>query len=455
MYFHHCRVGLGDNGQTYCWGYNGFGQLGNGGNTSSNTPVEVKQGEYLLHGDLNDDNRISMEDFRIWLDIYRKYKGEMTPPDEEVPPGETPPGVELPPDEEVPPGEDMPPGENMPPGEGLTSTLISVGSRTTCNINGDGQAYCWGFGFEGQLGNGDNADSNIPVAVKQGAIPNNVKLTSISTEASRVFSIGDDGKAYCWGNYLSLGPNPVTSNVPVATPLGEIPSGVRLTSIGVGNRHGCALGSNNRVYCWDDDNNNIAPILIPFPAGVTSFSNLSVGSSHTCALGNNQKAYCWGLNSYGQLGDGSRDSRDKRTTPVEVKQGAIPNTVKLVSISAGARHTCAIGSDNKGYCWGNNDYGQLGNNSNTQSEIPVLVLLPTGVSSLESISAGGYHTCGIGNGKTYCWGRNDYGQLGDRSNQGRLQAVPVSLPSGVVFTTVSSGNLHTCAYVSSTGKTYC
>lgn len=98
-----------------------------------------------------------------------------------------------------------------------------------------------------------------------------------------------------------------------------------------------------------------------------SFSQITAGYDHTCALTTTGQAYCWGLNNQGQLGN---NSTTNSRIPVAVQ---MPAGVSFQSITAGSDYTCAITSEGKAYCWGNNEYGQLGNNSTTNSSIPLAV----------------------------------------------------------------------------------
>ena len=143
---------------------------------------------------------------------------------------------------------------------------------------------------------------------------------------------------------------------------------------------------------------------------------ISAGADHTCVIASNDHAYCWGLN-YGLLGDGTTTSY--RNTPVAVQLGALPNlTVK--QISAGNDYTCAIASNDQAYCWGVNSNGQLGDGTGTQRNIPVAVQLGDRPDlAVKQIATGNYHTCAIAsNDQVYCWGYNTNGQLGDGTYTG-------------------------------------
>ena len=152
-----------------------------------------------------------------------------------------------------------------------------------------------------------------------------------------------------------------------------------------------------------------------------SFSQITIGYGHTCALTNEGKAYCWGWNNKGQLGN---NSTTNSSTPVAVQ---MPAGVSFQSIAAGHAYTCALTNEGKAYCWGLNSQGQLGNNSTTSSSTPVAVQMPAGV-SFQSIAAVYYHTCALTNeGKAYCWGLNEYSQLGNNSTTD--SSIPLAVSS--------------------------
>ena len=153
-------------------------------------------------------------------------------------------------------------------------------------------------------------------------------------------------------------------------------------------------------------------------------SSKSTWFAFSLAVGSDGNAYAWGNNDYGQLGDGTTTQRDK---PVVVKKPDpmiytnLPNDFTYVQVSAGDGHSLALGSDGYVYAWGDNTYGQLGNNTNGgYSTAPLRVRDPatssnatTGLKSIQ-VSAGGEHSLAIdANGSTWAWGRNHYGQLGN------------------------------------------
>ena len=169
---------------------------------------------------------------------------------------------------------------------------------------------------------------------------------------------------------------------------------------------------------------------------------VSAGEAHTCVLTANSAVWCWGFNDYGQLGDGTTRSHG---LPVAV----LGLDEEIVMISAGGDHTCALTRGGGIKCWGWNEKGQLGDGTTIDRPAPVDVVELT--SGVRTISSGGSHTCALTeSGGVKCWGNNHSGQLGDSTTDSRLTPVDVvGLASGVQA--VSSGNWHTCAVTASGG----
>ncbi len=294
--------------------------------------------------------------------------------------------------------------------------------------------------------------SSTTGSIEEGLCPShsnpNIAVSQLSYEQveagySHTCAIDPDNKVYCWGgNYSGQIGNGNTDNqtTPVAVSAGAMPAGA-VKSITAGDYHNCAIASDDKVYCWggngngqlgngntDDQTTPVAVSAGAMPAGAVK--SITAGSSHTCAIASDDKVYCWGYNEDGELGNG--DIIDQ-ATPVAVSAGAMPaGAVK--SITAGDYHTCAIASDDKAYCWGYNGDGQLGNDDSEAASqtTPVAVLagaMPAG--AVQSITAGSYHTCAIASDdKAYCWGYNGDGQLGNGNTDS--QTTPSAVLAGVM-----------------------
>ena len=144
-------------------------------------------------------------------------------------------------------------------------------------------------------------------------------------------------------------------------------------------------------------------------AGSLKFRQVTTGNAYSCGLTTQNRAYCWGSNEYGQLGDGTRTGR---RTPVAVVGG-----LSLTQAVAGVSHTCAVTTGHQAYCWGDNFTGAVGDGTETVRLTPVAVV---GGILFSGVSPGaGHHTCGHAtSNRIYCWGHNAYGQLGRGTDQG-------------------------------------
>ena len=267
-------------------------------------------------------------------------------------------------------------GDGAQPAKAAAGVDISAAGNQTCIVTSEGGARCWGDNDFGQLGNGSNVGSNTPVKV----------------------------------NGLSSG----------------------VVAISAGESHTCALTRAGGVQCWGDNifgklgnGSNVGsntPVKVNgLRRGVIAISG---GRNHTCALTRAGVAKCWGNNDYGQLGNGSNVGSN---IPVNVNG----LSTGVIAISAGHIQTCVVTSEGGVQCWGDNDYGQLGNESNTGSNTPVDV---NGLSwGVTVISAASWHACALtqNEGVALCWGNNYYGQLGNGTNSNSNTPVGVRGFEGV------------------------
>jgi alpha-tubulin suppressor-like RCC1 family protein len=220
-------------------------------------------------------------------------------------------------------------------------------------------------------------------------------------------------------------PNPEPGTIHRATPAKVKRLGTTVADVSAGDGHACARTKTAAVWCWGSneagelgDGTNklrLAPVAVPsLQSGVVS---ISAGADHTCAVTDAGAAKCWGDNSQGQLGDGTQQSR---ATPVDV--AGLGSGV--AAISASDFHTCALTTAGGVKCWGYNEEGELGNGTTTPSLVPVDV---TGLGSgVTAISTGFLHTCALTQaGDVLCWGFNRERELGDGTTTDRNTPVPV------------------------------
>ena len=330
------------------------------------------------------------------------------------------------------------------PGSGATA--VAAGFQHTCAVTSGGGVKCWGYNYAGGLGDGTTTNRYTPVDVS--GLSSGV--TAITAGYYHTCALTSGGGVKCWGynGYGGLGDG-TTTNRYTPVDVNGLSSGITAVVAGDGSAHTCALTSGGGVKCWGRNDygqlGDGTTTQRSTPVDVTGLSSaataIAAGYTHTCAPTSGGGVKCWGRNEYGQLGDGTITDRH---TPVDVNG----MSSGVTAVDAGNAHTCALTSGGGVKCWGRNEYGQLGDGTTTDRHAPVDV---SGMSSgVTAITAGAYHTCALTSvGGVKCWGCN-YGRLGDGTSTHRYTPVDVSgLASGVTATAAGFG--HTCALTSDGG----
>ena len=231
--------------------------------------------------------------------------------------------------------------------------------------------------------------------------------------------------------------------------------------VNAGMTHTCGVTTTNQAFCWGTNffgeagspsgENDVGVLRVPTAVvGGLKFTQVRAGQFYSCGITVDQLAYCWGANNYGQLGNGAKTLL---STPAPV---AVAGNHHFVTVRPGRWHTCALTPEGAAFCWGRNAFGELGDGTTINSRTPVAVQAG-GLSFGAGLSAGGEHTCAIsGAGKAYCWGRNSRGQLGVGTIGGTdgHSTTPVPVLGGLTVRQISAGLRHTCA-VTTTNVAYC
>jgi alpha-tubulin suppressor-like RCC1 family protein len=325
----------------------------------------------------------------------------------------------------------------------LTFASVSAGGIFTCGLASAGAAYCWGDNSAGELGDGTiGGNESTPVAVAGG-------LTFASVTTGEEHSCGLNGVVYCWGwnGYGQLGDGTTTNRL---TPV-ENSTPPASSTVAAGGVHTCALLLGGSAICWGynqegqlGDGTTTNQLTGTTVGGGMPFASIATGAVHTCGLLLTPAGvpYCWGSNNWGQLGDATTTNR---LSPVAVAGGLM-----FASVTAGRAHSCGLTPAGAAYCWGNNQYGALGDGTTTNQLTPVAV---AGGLTFVSVTAGSDYGCGLTSaGAAYCWGNNQYGELGDGTTTNRV--TPVAVTGGLLFTSVTTGGVHTCG-LTSAGAAYC
>jgi hypothetical protein len=304
---------------------------------------------------------------------------------------------------------------------------LSASGGSTCGLTNDGAAYCWGQNPDGQLGLTTETCANRPCLREAARVALSLRFETIGAGDTHYCGLTTTGELYCWG-VSSLGQvgADVTDRCgtsPCALTPVRVGGSATYRTLSVGGSHTCALDTAGKAFCWGwnwagqlGNGSNTAGtegVATPVPvAGGLTFSFIYAGRDHTCALTATGEAYCWGLNSSGELGDGT------------IINSSIPRAVsggqRFVSISEGVGHTCALTSAGRAYCWGANIAepgmgGQLGDGTLIARSTPTEVL--RGI-TFAQLKTGRTYSCGrTSANRVYCWGSNLYGQLGIGTTQ--------------------------------------
>lgn len=425
-------------GQVYCWGYNGHGELGDGTLTDRRTPAPVpglRDATAVVAGGGHSCALRATGTVVCWGDGAHGQLGDG--------------------------GRD--PRPTWVQVQGLAGiSALAAGSWRTCALGQAGAVWCWGGQFS------DGAGDSVAASTRPVAVAGLAPATAIAVADDYACAVVA-GAVLCWGMRPPLLAAITPDDPPAAVP--GIADGV---AVAVGRRHACARTTAGEVLCWGEGREGQrgdgvvdpapgpwrGPRPPPGPAPVAAVAkvvglrdvvDISAGSDSTCARSSDGALACWGANRDGQLGDGGSAPR---ATPVT------PTLGSAADLSLGSAHACAALRDGAVWCWGYNDVGQADNRGSPDPRRPYLAIAaPDGrtdmsdapgrngqvLSGMSEVTAavGAGHVCAALRGRVRCVGDNAYGQLGDGTRTLRASAVTVAGIDDAVQ--VVAGPRHTCA----------
>ncbi|MEK9730613.1 MAG: putative Ig domain-containing protein, partial [Candidatus Poseidoniales archaeon] len=285
------------NSSLYCWGENGYGQLGIGSTASSvvtPTHVPLPNGRTVasIHADHN-HACVVLDDGSALCTGYNSDRqlgiGNTTTMREYTPVNVLPSGAKV--------------------------VDMALSAYSTCALLENGDVMCWGRNSQSQLGQGD---TTTYTTAKKAILPDG-NIIAIEGTVRSVCALYENGSVACWGENSPKGERGVgssASNTSIAGFTNPMPGNLSAKSLFAGDTTFCVILSNGSVACWGDadaaysttSSNVLEPTLIPWPHGSVRAVELSVGWYHACALLENGSMWCWGQGDRGQMGDGTTNS---------------------------------------------------------------------------------------------------------------------------------------------------
>jgi alpha-tubulin suppressor-like RCC1 family protein len=344
------------------------------------------------------------------------------------------------------------------PGDHAFRQVSAEGRFHACGVTTENVAYCWGANHFGALGDGSYTDSPQPVRVAGG-----LSFRQVSTGVLHTCGVTTQNVAYCWGHNQAgpLGDGTTDeSNKPV-----RVARRLAFREVTAGEQFTCGVTTDDRTWCWGVNGSgelgigdisgpefcftgDAEPPCSTRPVRVVrglAFRTLDAGYGHVCGVTRDDLAYCWGKNGYGELGHGPNAGPDDcgfgafcSTKPVRVVGG-----LRFASVTGSVNHTCGVTPASVAYCWGLNEFGQLGIGTRQGPEACHLFFITPeegapcstrpvpvyGEHAFRSVAAGEWFSCGVKISRVaFCWGYNGDGRLGDGTTQSRLRPRRVADP---------------------------
>lgn len=358
-YDHSCALSRG--GQAFCWGWNLYGQLGDGTTSNRSSPRAVSGTTRFVSLSVNGAHTCGLTSAGAaycWGLNASGRLGDGSETDRYTP---------------------------SPVTGGQTFSEIDVGVNHTCAIATSGEAFCWGMNDSEQLGDGTTTGRLTPTRVTGTATyAGNSAGTGLATGGSHTCALTGPGSLRCWGTNTN-GQLGIGQSVDRAGPT-AVAGGLTFASVSAGASHTCAVTTSGAGYCWGwgvygqlgtadvpDCSTTVCVLNVRSPAqivGSTAFRRIAAGGTHTCGVATDGAAYCWGRWVDGALGSTARSTGFSVTTPSLVAGARF-----WAGLATGSDHSCGI-SANVVYCWGLNDVGQVGDGTTITRTAPTAVTLP-------------------------------------------------------------------------------
>jgi hypothetical protein len=329
----------------------------------------------------------------------------------------------------------------------LATALIAVGSNHVVSLDSTGRLWAWGSDVSGQLGN-DAALANQPTP---SAVAGDRTYAQVSAGIGHTVALDSAGYLWAWGSDGNgqLGNDATLTNqaVPVAVDVSR-----KYTQVSAGNYHAVALDSTGHLWAWGRDSegqlgndasfiDQRTPVAV---AGGHTFTQVAAGGFHTIALDSTGHLWAWGDDSYGQLGDDAAILKQAMPVAVDVNR-------TYTRVAAGENHTLALDGAGGLWAWGYDLYGQLGNDSATANQsLPVAV---AGGRKYTQMDGGQNHSAAVDSaGQMWTWGRDAYGQLGNDAAFAQ-KTIPVPVDGVRQYKQVSAGG-NVTAGIDSAGRAF-